>query len=153
MSDNYCFFRKRLLRVKMEDEDMYYDDGETNQKVDDDDSINGDVQTNIPPGRKLVPWVEKYRPERVEDVSHQEEVIKALKKSIELGSVPHLLFHGPPGTGKTTTVLALARALYGPDLYRSRILELNASDERGIKVVREKIKTFAQAAVGNQRAA
>ncbi len=84
--------------------------------------------------RRIAPWVEKYRPEKVDDVAHQEEVINALKKSIELGSVPHLLFHGPPGTGKTTTILALARALYGPELYRSRILELNASDERGIKV-------------------
>ena len=54
--------------------------------------------------------------------------------------------------GKTTTVLALARALYGPDLYKSRILELNASDERGISVVREKIKGFAQHSVGNQKA-
>lgn len=132
---------------------MDYEDGENQRGMDDDDSINGDNQTNIPPGRKLVPWVEKYRPERVDDVSHQDEVIKALKKSIEVGSVPHLLFHGPPGTGKTTTVLALARALYGPELYRSRILELNASDERGIKVVREKIKTFAQASVGHQKAA
>ena len=56
------------------------------------------------------------------------------------------------GTGKTTTVLALARELYGPELYRSRILELNASDDRGISVVREKIKTFAQASVGTQKA-
>ena len=55
------------------------------------------------------------------------------------------------GTGKTTTILALARALYGPSIYRSRVLELNASDERGIKVVREKIKTFAQASVGEQK--
>lgn len=101
--------------------------------------------------KQHAPWVEKYRPEKVDDVSHQEEVIKALKKSIELGSVPHLLFHGPPGTGKTTTILALARALYGPELYRSRILELNASDERGIKVVREKVKIFAQGAVGGTK--
>jgi replication factor C subunit 2/4 len=115
--------------------------------VDDDDYV-----VSVP--AKLAPWVEKYRPEKVDDVAHQEEVIKTLKKSIELGSVPHLLFHGPPGTGKTTTALALARALYGPELYRSRILELNASDERGIKVVREKIKTFAQGAVsGNTKVA
>lgn len=98
-----------------------------------------------------VPWVEKYRPEKVEDVAHQDEVVSTLKKSIETGNLPHLLFHGAPGTGKTTTILAVARALYGPELYRSRILELNASDERGIKVVREKIKIFAQGAVSGQK--
>ena len=81
------------------------------------------------------PWVEKWRPERVEDVSHQDEVVKTLKQSIESGNLPHLLFHGAPGTGKTTTILAVARALYGPELYKTRSLELNASDERGIRYV------------------
>ena len=97
------------------------------------------------------PWVEKWRPEKVEDVSHQDEVVRTLKVSIQAGNLPHLLFHGSPGTGKTTTILAVARALYGPELYKSRILELNASDERGISVIREKVKSFAQGSVGNQR--
>lgn len=124
--------------------------------MDDDEDMRGDEDEVLSEAggaieRKAAPWVEKYRPTRVEDVSHQDEVIKALKSSIDVGNIPHLLFHGPPGTGKTTTVLALARALYGPELYRSRLLELNASDERGIKVVREKIKAFAQGAVGTQR--
>jgi replication factor C subunit 2/4 len=101
--------------------------------------------------KKIVPWVEKYRPEKVDDVAHQDAVVKTLKTSIIQGNLPHLLFHGPPGTGKTTTILAVARELYGPELYRSRILELNASDERGISVVREKVKTFAQGAVGGQK--
>jgi replication factor C subunit 2/4 len=126
-----------------EDEDVL----RSNEDYEDELSDAGVVE------RKSAPWVEKYRPTRVEDVSHQDEVIKALKSSIDAGNIPHLLLHGPPGTGKTTTVLALARALYGPELYKSRILELNASDERGIKVVREKIKAFAQGAVGTQRAA
>ncbi len=58
--------------------------------------------------------------------------------------MPHLLLYGPPGTGKTSTIMAIARQLYGPELLKSRVLELNASDERGISVIRDKVKTFAQ---------
>lgn len=93
---------------------------------------------------RYVPWIEKYRPNCVDDVSHQVEVVQALRSSVQSGQVPHLLMYGPPGTGKTSTVLALAKDLFGADFYRQRVLELNASDERGIQVVREKIKKFAQ---------
>lgn len=80
----------------------------------------------------LLPWVEKYRPSKIDEVSYQEEVIKSLQGVLSSGNLPHLLLHGPPGTGKTSSILAFAKQLYGPHFYKERILELNASDDRGI---------------------
>jgi replication factor C subunit 3/5 len=92
-----------------------------------------------------VPWVEKYRPQRLADVVSQDHAVTTLRSFVESGQFPHLLLHGPAGTGKTSSVLAIAQELYGPQ-WRSQVLELNASDERGIDVVRDQIKTFAGSA-------
>ncbi len=95
----------------------------------------------------LIPWIEKYRPQTMNDIYHQDHITNILKASMDTGNLPHLLFYGHPGTGKTSTILALSKTLFGTELFRHRVLELNASDERGIKVIREKIKTFAQQSI------
>lgn len=98
---------------------------------------------------QTVPWVDKYRPTKLDNIVHQDELMKTLKNILETGEMPHLLFHGPPGTGKTTTVLALANELFGAKKLKERVLELNASDDRGISAVRNEIITFAKTVVGN----
>ncbi|EPT02994.1 hypothetical protein FOMPIDRAFT_1116968 [Fomitopsis schrenkii] len=90
-----------------------------------------------------LPWVEKYRPVTLDDVVSHKDITGTIEKFIAANRLPHLLFYGPPGTGKTSTILAVARRIYGKN-YRKQILELNASDDRGIDVVREQIKNFAE---------
>lgn len=89
-----------------------------------------------------LPWIEKYRPSALEDLVAHEEIISVLTRLIDNNQLPHLLFYGPPGTGKTSTILACARKMYG-EKFNNMILELNASDDRGIDVVRDRIKEFA----------
>ncbi|KAJ2785712.1 Subunit of heteropentameric Replication factor C (RF-C) [Coemansia javaensis] len=89
-----------------------------------------------------LPWVEKYRPSSLDELVSQGDIVDTLQRFIDDGKLPHLLFYGPPGTGKTTTILAIARKLYQKNL-GSMVLELNASDDRGIDVIRDQIKTFA----------
>ena len=89
-------------------------------------------------------WVEKYRPRTLSEVVGQEETVERLKAYVQAGSIPHMMFAGPPGTGKTTCAIAVAKDLFGEDGWRGRFLELNASDERGIGIVRGKIKEFAR---------
>lgn len=88
-------------------------------------------------------WIEKYRPFKLDDVVGQKEAIDRLKSYVKTRNLPHLLFSGPPGVGKTATSVSIARELFG-DSWRENFTELNASDERGIDVVRTKIKNFAK---------
>ena len=95
-----------------------------------------------------IPWVDKYRPKLIKDIIGQTEVKNILLTSIQTKDLPHLLFYGSSGTGKTSTVFALIHQLYGPKRVSEKVLELNASDENGINVVRDKIIKFANIVVG-----
>ncbi|MGA3169255.1 MAG: replication factor C small subunit [Terriglobia bacterium] len=89
-------------------------------------------------------WTERYRPQKLDDIIGQDAIIKRLKASVERGSIQHLLFSGPPGVGKSTASIALAKELFGND-WKSNFKELNASDERGLDVIRNQVKEFAGA--------
>jgi replication factor C small subunit len=88
-------------------------------------------------------WIEKYRPAKLADMVGQEEIVERLQSYVRSGSMPHLLFTGSAGVGKTTAAVALARELFG-ETWHTNFRELNASDERGIDVVRNQIKQFAR---------
>jgi len=88
-------------------------------------------------------WTEKYRPKTFSEVKGQKDIVEKVKAFVKKQNMPHLMFSGPAGVGKTTLALVIARQLYG-DSYRDSTLELNASDERGIDVVRHKVKDFAR---------
>ena len=90
-----------------------------------------------------IPWIEKYRPSNIKDIIYHDEIRNTLIKLINNNKFPHTIFFGPPGTGKTSTILACAREIYG-ESFKSMVLELNGSDDRGIKVIREQIKDFSE---------
>ncbi|XP_037047409.1 replication factor C subunit 2 [Bradysia coprophila] len=93
--------------------------------------------------KKNLPWIEKYRPQTFEEIVGNQDTVSRLGVFATQGNAPNIIIAGPPGVGKTTTILCLARILLGPN-FKEGVLELNASNERGIDVVRNKIKMFAQ---------
>jgi replication factor C small subunit len=105
-----------------------------------------DADADAGGGREEI-WLEKYRPERLADVKGQEAIVERLQSYVDRDDLSHMLFAGPAGTGKTTSSIAIAKELYGED-WSEHFLELNASDERGIDVVRDRIKSFARTSFG-----
>jgi len=88
-------------------------------------------------------WTEKYRPTSFSEVRGQKDIVEKVEAFVKSGNMPHLLFSGPAGVGKTTLALVIAKELFGEN-WRANVLELNASDERGIDVIRVKVKDFAR---------
>jgi replication factor C small subunit len=92
-------------------------------------------------------WIEKYRPQRLDEVAGHDDITARLSRYVERDDLPNLLFSGPAGVGKTTSAVAITKELYGDD-WKQNFLELNASDQRGIDVVRDRIKSFARSSFG-----
>ena len=90
------------------------------------------------------PWVEKYRPKTLDSICGQNEIVKLFNTSLNNNQVMHYLFYGPPGTGKTSAILSFCRDIYDEELWNKHVLEINASYDRGIDMVRSKIKTFCK---------
>lgn len=88
-------------------------------------------------------WTEKYRPQDFSDIMGQKEIVKRVEAFVKTGDMPHQLYAGPPGVGKTTLALVVAKKIFG-DSWKQNMMELNASDERGIDVIRDKVKNFAR---------
>jgi replication factor C subunit 3/5 len=112
---------------------------------DDDIEMRDETMDIVPINKEnsKLPFVEKYRPNSLDQIISQDDIIKTLKKFLNKNSLTHLLFYGTAGTGKTTCAKAIANFLYG-NQKAGNILELNASDERGIDIVKEQIKSFCQ---------
>ncbi|KAF6278372.1 replication factor C subunit 5 [Rhinolophus ferrumequinum] len=108
-------------------------------------SAHKQQQQQQPAATKIrnLPWVEKYRPQALSDLISHQDILSTIQKFISEDRLPHLLLYGPPGTGKTSTILACAKQLYKDKEFGSMVLELNASDDRGIDIVRGPILSFA----------
>jgi len=89
-------------------------------------------------------WTEKYRPSDFSDIKGQDDIVSKVKAFVEQGNMPHLMFSGPAGCGKTSLSLVIAKKMFGDGNWKQNFLELNASDQRGIDVIRNQVKDFAR---------
>jgi replication factor C subunit 2/4 len=146
---------------KNDDDDTNISNGTTDNEILNIEDIFGDTDlfvikknktTNIPKyvrDKNQTTWVDKYRPKTLKEIIGHDDIKNMLISGIEKSDLPHLLFYGGSGTGKTSTAMALIMQLYGPNRIHDKVLELNASDENGINVVRDKIIKFANIVVGS----
>ena len=103
------------------------------EAMDTSDDVVKPKASSVADGAKELPWVEKYRPSALEDLVAHTDIVSILTRLVDSDNLPHLLLYGPPGSGKTSTIVAVAKRMY-QSKYKSMTLELNASDARGIDV-------------------
>jgi replication factor C subunit 2/4 len=148
MSSNQDVYYKDKITLFSSDNDS--DNDSDNGSGSDNGNGNSKHEKNNENYINEIPWVEKYRPENLDGIVEHTEIITILKKAIVTGKLQHLLLYGPPGTGKTSTIHAVTNELFGPKVIHDRVIELNASDDRGIGTVRNKIISFAKTAIGTR---
>src|SRR5579872_1850707 len=129
--------KKNNLKKKIDPEKLLMDGLEFMDEFREGECIESQTKEYI-----CLPWIEKFRPNTLDDIISHENIVIALKKFIKNKQLPHLLFCGSPGTGKTSCIMACVKELYGKEKMKTMVLEINASEERGIDVVRTKIKDF-----------
>ena len=105
--------------------------------------MTNNIKNTIDNNLDSIPWIEKYRPRKLEDMTQSQNLLDLFQNSIKTGNMTHYLFYGPPGTGKTSAILAMGRELF-KQYFPTRVIEFNASDDRGINAVREKITNEAK---------
>jgi replication factor C subunit 2/4 len=120
--------------------------------------LNSDIVVSLTNEKKMkpthnLPWTEKYRPKKLDDVVHQDKVIAIFREAIGEHNkpLPHMILFGPPGTGKTSAILAASKELFTQDVYRQRVLEFNASDDRGIDFIKQTITNYAEAVASSSQ--
>lgn len=150
--------KKRIIKKNMSINFTLYDsDEELSSKSDGDDQVKKLIPRNIPKQIKIeshvkstlsTPWIEKYRPNKIEDLVLDANTHNNIKKIINDKIMPNIIITGVPGIGKTTTILCIAKNLHGIN-FRESVLELNASDERGVKTVQKTIESFCKKKMSN----
>lgn len=140
--ESWCIFNRQSSEMATEKKDVFSMMRQAQKKAQAAQQATTASQQSQFVLTESLPWVEKYRPQTLDGLLAHTDIVNTIQQLVDANRLPHLLLYGPPGTGKTSTILAIARQMHGAR-YQGMTLELNASDDRGINVVRDQIRDFA----------